>query len=184
METEETKNRLFQVQLFNAGKIAIPLKKQSGSKIKPQPNFLVIESIFDYISAKFPNSKGELEETECQNSYMRLVYREILPEEKQKNIEIREVLCDQLGNIPIPEDFVTIFKNHQRMIDNALVINTFLPMFNFRGYLKGHKLEYDESVSEKYLILLDEIKNPSIDVEINSLEQEFLPLTENEKTLK
>jgi len=178
----EQAEKLFQVQLFNAGKIAIPLKQQETSTINPQPNFLIIENIFDYITTMFPNAQGELEETECQNSYMKLVYREILPNENNKSMEVREVLCDNVGNIAIPEDFVGIFKNHQRMIDNTQVINTFLPMFNFRGYLKGFKLEYDPIKSTEYVNLLEEIKNPKVvvvDTSEENVEQEVPNLIEN-----
>lgn len=77
----KTNEQLFQVQLFNAGKIAVPLKKQEDSILNPQPNFLIIENIFDYSKQKVYNLQGELEEMEVMNSYMKLVYREILPEE-------------------------------------------------------------------------------------------------------
>lgn len=152
-----------QLNLFQAGKIAIPLKMQQGSLLNPQPNFLIIENIFDYITTKFPNAQGVLEDTECQNSYMRLVFREILPAENGKNEEIREVLLDNVGNIAIPEDYAFIFKNHQRMIENAHIINMFLPMFQFRGILKNQKLEYNPLKSQEYLVLLEESKKPVVE---------------------
>lgn len=92
---------------------------------------------------------------------MKLVYREILPQENGKGQEIREVLLDNVGNIFIPEDYVGVFKNHQRMIQYEQVLNTFLPMFKFRGCLKGFKLEYDASKSTRYLELLEELRNPT-----------------------
>lgn len=147
---------------FNAGKIAIPLKHQESSTLNPQPNFLIIENIFDYSKQKIYNLQGELEEMEVMNSYMKLVYREILPEENGKGQEIREVLLDNVGNIYIPEDYVGVFKNHQRMIEYEQLLNTFLPMFKFRGCLKGFKLEYDIEKSRKYLQLLEELKNPVV----------------------
>lgn len=94
---------------------------------------------------------------------MKLVYREILPAENGKNEEIREVLLDNVGNIAIPEDYVFIFKNHQRMIDNAHIINMFLPMFQFRGILKNQKLEYNPLKSQEYLVLLEESKKPVVE---------------------
>jgi len=155
-----------QLNLFNAGKIAIPLKEQANSELNPQPNFLIIENIFDYMLRQFPNAQGVLEETECMNSLMKLVYREVLPAENGKVEEIREVLLDNIGNIAIPEDYVFIFKNHQRMIENAQVINMFLPFFQFRGILKNFKLEYNPLKSEEYLVLLEESKKPPVAPEI------------------
>lgn len=152
-----------ELNLFNAGKIALPLKAQANSTLSPQPNFLIIENIFDYITRPFPNVQGVLEETECMNSVMKLVYREVLPAENGKAEEIREVLLDNIGNIAIPEDYVFIFKNHQRMIENAQVINMFLPFFQFRGILKNYKLEYNPLESEKYLLLLEESKKPVVE---------------------
>jgi hypothetical protein len=155
-----------ELNLFSAGKIAIPLKAQPESTLNPQPNFLIIENIFDYISRQFPNAKGVLEETECMNSLMKLVFREVLPAENGKAEEIREVLLDNVGNIVIPEDYVFIFKNHQRMIENAQIINIFLPMFQFRGILKKYKLEYDPLRSQEYLLLLEESKKPIVTPEL------------------
>ena len=146
---------------FNAGKIAIPLKIQEDSTLNPQPNFLIIENIFNYSKQNVYNLQGELEETEVMNSYMKLVYREILPEENGKGQEMREVLLDNVGNIYIPEDYVGVFKNHERMIKHEELLNTFLPMFKFRGCLKGFKLQYDAEKSKRYLELLEELRNPT-----------------------
>jgi hypothetical protein len=154
------------IKLFDAGKLAIPLKTQEGLNINPQPNFLIIENIFDYIVDKFPNNEGELVETECQKCYTKLVYREILLKEDGKAEQIREVLSDDTGTLSIPEDYVYILKNHQRLIDNESVVNSLLSLFNFRGYLKGFKLEYDIEKSKEYLQLLESIKNPIIDTPI------------------
>lgn len=165
-------NKNIEILLFNAGKIAIPLKKQETSSLNPQPNFLIIENIFDYSVQKIYNLKGELEDTECMNSYMKLVYREVLPAEDGKMEEIREVLLDNIGNIYIPEDYVGVFKNHQRMIQYAEVLNTFLPFFNFRGILKGFKLEYDPAQSQRYLDLVEELKNP-IQVQVTQTNEEI-----------
>lgn len=164
-------NKQLEVKLFSAGKIALPLKTQTGSTLNPQPNFLIIENIFDYSVQKIYNIQGELEDTECMNSFMKLVYREILPNENGKAEEIREVLLDNIGNIYIPEDYVGVFKNHQRMIEHAQVINAFLPMFKFRGILKNFKLEYDPTESQRYLDLIEELKNPIKPEIIQSNEQ-------------
>lgn len=74
---------------------------------------------------------------------------------------MREVLLDNVGNIYIPEDYVPVFKNHERMIQHEQVLNTFLPMFRFRGCLKGFKLQYDAEKSKRYLELLEELRNPT-----------------------
>lgn len=163
---------------FNAGKIAIPLKKQEDSVLNPQPNFLIIENIFDYSKQKVYNLQGKLEEMEVMNSYMKLVYREILPEENGKGQEMREVLLDNVGNIYIPEDYVMVFKNHERMIQHEQVLNTFLPMFRFRGCLKGFKLEYNADESRRYLELLEQLRNPIV--------QEIIvnPIVENSENIE
>jgi bifunctional DNA-binding transcriptional regulator/antitoxin component of YhaV-PrlF toxin-antitoxin module len=152
--------------LFNAGKIAIPLKVQEGLNINPQPNFLIIDNIFDYVVDKFPTNEGELIETECQKCNTKLVYREILLREYGRLEEIREVLSDDTGTLSIPEDYVYILKNHQRLIDNESVVNNLLSLFNFRGYLKGFKLEYDVEKSKEYLQILEYIKNGITEIPI------------------
>lgn len=142
-----------QIRLFEAEKIAIPLKRQNDCPLNPEPNFLVIHSIFDHIKAPFPTPSGEFIEVDCLNSFMTLEYREILPAKNGKSEEIRKILMDNIGNMPIPEDFYLVFKNHERLIENEALINTYLPMFNFRGILEGYKLEYDKEKSQHYLSL-------------------------------
>jgi hypothetical protein len=164
-------SRNLNLRLFDAGKIAIPLKAQPDCPLNPEPNFLIIESIFDAIMAPFPTPTGEFVNVECMNTYMKLVYREILPEANGKPADIREVLMDNVGNIAIPDDYVRVFRNHERMVENEELINTFLPMFNFRGVLAGYKLEFDANRSQAYLNLKamppedPEVQGPGVDPE-------------------
>jgi hypothetical protein len=163
--------------LFAANKIAIPLKKQEGLLLNPQPNFLVIENIFDYLEAPFPNDKGEIVNLECRNTFMKLVYREILPAENGKEEAIREILMDDIGNIPIPEDYEFILKNHNRLITHKDILNSFLPLFKFRGVLKGFILQYDDEKSQEYLDFIEAEKNPIVE---NSVEDDIEQNTEED----
>lgn len=166
------------IRLFDAGKIAVPLKHQEGCDLNLQPNFLIIDNIFEFSTQKVYSLQGNLEEMEVMNSYMKLVYREILPEENGRGMEIREVLMDNIGNIFIPEDYVPVFKNHQRMIGYEQVLNTFLPMFKFRGCLKSFKLEYDKQASLDYLANVELQKNPPQPVQEEEPIIEEPPITE------
>lgn len=46
-----------ELNLFSAGKIALPLKAQVGSTLNPQPNFLIIENILTTLQLNFQMPK-------------------------------------------------------------------------------------------------------------------------------
>lgn len=151
-----------ELRLYDAGKIAIPLAPDQNSTLNPQPNFLIIENIFDYIDAPFPDGNGGIIMRECQNTFMKLVYREVLLESNGKPEEIREVLMDNVGNIPIPEEYVAFVKNHERMVKKATELNQLLSLFSFRGILAGHTLAYDPALSTHFLNLKETL-NTSVE---------------------
>jgi hypothetical protein len=172
--TNNTKIRLF---TDNRVKIAVPLKPQPDCKLNPEPNFLIFENIWsqDGLVVPFPNIQGIVEPTECVNSLCRLVYREWLEPGNNKDAEMREVVFDEIGNIPFPEDYFLVFKNHKNMIPQAAVINQFLPLFKFRGCLEGYKLEYDPAQSELYLEAVEAAKieaEEANDILVNGMLQE------------
>lgn len=160
--------------LFRANVIAIPLKTQEGFPLNPQPNFLVIDNIFSTSKERVYNINGELEEMICMNSLMKLVYREILPEENGKQEMIREVIMDNIGNLFIPMNFVPVLQSHEMMVQQEAVLNSFLPLFKFRGILKGFILKYDK---EKSLEFLNYSEEPVVEPVVEEpTQEEIAPL--------
>lgn len=143
-------------QLFNGYQgrtqiVAIPLKYQEDSDLNPQPNFLIIDNIFDYKKTFVNFPDGSINEIEARNTTMRVVYREILPEQHGKEEEIREVVFDDVGNIWIPFGYDFFLRNQESLIINEEIINEWMNLFQFRGFLEGYKMEYDKTKSEDYL---------------------------------
>lgn len=131
--------------------VAIPLKYQEESTLNPQPNFLIIEKVFDYITVPIKNPDGSEVLVECQNTLMRLVYREILPEGLGKSEEIREIVLDDVGNIHLPYIYISRIRNQHALKDNEEFVNHWMSMFAFRGILEGYIVEYDREKSLAYL---------------------------------
>ena len=131
--------------------IAIPLKYQEDSLLNPQPNFLIIERVFDYRVVPMKQPNGTETPMECQNTIMKLVYREILPKIDNREEMIREIVMDDIGNIYLPFIYISKVRSHQALIDNELFINNWMTMFSFRGVLEGFKVEYDKEKSQEYL---------------------------------
>ena len=147
---------MIEKQLFEAYQgrtqiVAIPLKHQEDSTLNPQPNFLVIDNIFDYRKVPLTLPTGQTVETECRQVNMRVVYREVLPEQYDREEDIREVTFDHVGEIWIPYVYESFLRNQETLIINEEVINEWMTLFQFRGFLEGFKMEYDKNKSEKYL---------------------------------
>ena len=150
------KNQASELDLFtkNRVKIALPLKPQPDCELNPEPNFLIMENIWteDYIyKAMFPPNHPSAVMVECARARMRLVYREMLPADEYKPTEMREVIFDEMGTLDFPEEYIGLFNRHDRAIKSETLINSLLAMFQFRGCLKGYKLEYDAAKSQKFL---------------------------------
>ena len=143
-------------QIFNGYRgqeqfIAIPLKHQEDSTLNPQPNFLVIERVFDYLTVPLKQPDGSEVSVECQNTLMKLVYREILEEKEGREEIIREMVLDEVGNIYLPFVYIPKIRNHEALIENEKFVNHWMTMFSFRGVLEGFKVEYDPKKSQEYL---------------------------------
>ena len=131
--------------------IAIPLKQQEDSLLNPQPNFLVIDKVFGYNTVPLKQPDGTTALVECQNTLMRLVYREILEEDDEREEMIREIIMDEIGNIHLPFVYIPKVRNHESLIQNEDFVNHWMTMFSFRGVLENHSIQYDKTKSEYYL---------------------------------
>ena len=153
-------NPNLELQLFDGGRIAVPLAPMPKSTLKPKPNFLIIENVYDLITVPFPTPDGKVEMTECEYYTMKLVYREILPAEEGKQAMIRTVTMDEIYSQPVPVDFHSIFTSQKRLIAATETLNSYLPLFQFRGILKGYVLQHDPVASQRYLDLKEEANKP------------------------
>ena len=135
--------------------IAVPLKYQEESTLNPQPNFLVIEKVFGFQKVPLMQPTGVEELIECQNTLMKLVYREILPKTSSKEEIVREIVMDEIGNIFLPFIYIPSLRNQLALSQNKPLIDTWMTMFSFRGVLEGFKVEYDVTKSVNYLQMPD-----------------------------
>ena len=131
--------------------IAIPLKHQEDSLLNPQPNFLVIDKVFGYNTVPLKQPDGSTALVECQNTIMKLVYREILPKIDNREEMIREIVMDEIGNIYLPFMYIPKVRNHEALVQNEDFVNHWMTMFSFRGVLEGFNVEYDKEKSQEYL---------------------------------
>ena len=131
--------------------ITIPLKHQEDSLLNPQPNFLVIDKVFGYNTVPLKQPDGSEALVECQNTLMRLVYREVLEEDNEREGVIREIVMDEIGNIYLPFMYIPKVRNHEALVQNEDFVNHWMTMFSFRGVLEGFNVEYDKERSEEYL---------------------------------
>ena len=163
------------LQLFQAPILAIPLKHQPNSKVYPQPNFLIVDNIFDRQKANFPDGKGGVKEITCSNTALKLVYRNIIESEDGSYSKIETLQYNLNGSIGFFNQLISktladvVDEGHEEMIANAEIINTYLPMLRFEGFLSDFTLEYDAEKSVEYLELLEESRKPKV--------PEILPIT-------
>lgn len=164
------------LQLFQAPILAIPLKNQPSSKLYPQPNFLIVDNIFDRQKANFPDGKGGVKEVTCSNTALRLVYRNLVQGEEGSFSRMEVLQYNAKGSRDFFNQLISktladvVDEGHEEMIANAEIINTYLPMLKFDGYLSDFTLEYDVEKSKEYLELLEESRKPK--------EVQVLPITE------
>ena len=78
-------------RLTSAGIIAIPLETNVGNTLNPQPNWLVIDNLFNKLDAEIP----DLGILPCVNSIYRIVYREILPPVLNRPEILSEIVYEQ-----------------------------------------------------------------------------------------
>ncbi len=131
-------------RLLNAGIIAIPLKENTESKLFPQPNFLIINSLYGKTYAEIPDLGSVL----CANTEYKIVYREILPNELGREEEVTERVLEH-ENQPVPTFIVSALYEYKTISENLETINMLLSKFQFRGSLKGFVLEVDKDVLSK-----------------------------------
>lgn len=135
---------------------AIPLLKNEDSTLNPQPNFLVIDNIFDFKTIPFQYPDGTITDTEVATVSMRIVYRENLPAVDGKEKSYREVVFDEPDNVQVPYLQMLQARNQLALIENEDMVNYWLSMFSFRGCLEGFDMIYDRDRSLDLLGLLEE----------------------------
>lgn len=154
------------LQLFQAPILAIPLKHQADSKLHPQPTHLIVDNIFDRQKANFPDGKGGTREITCSNTALRLVYRNILEKEDGSFSRIETLNYNPNGSNCFFNQLISktladvVDEGHEEMIANAEIINIYLPMLRFDGFLSDFVMEYDVEKSKEYLELVAESKKP------------------------
>lgn len=130
---------------------AIPLKRNEDSELNPQPNFLVIDNVFNIRTAPVTLPDGSTVETECQTIAMRIVYRENLPEVEGKEASFREVVFDEPDNVDIPYLYLLQVRNQAALVENEETVNLWLSLFQFRGCLEGFQMVFDKEKSLDFL---------------------------------
>lgn len=140
-------------RLTQAGIIAIPLKPQPASGLKPMPTHIVFESQFGRIKTPQINIQtGELEDTDCVQTVYKIVSREILlPNEVYADETFMERVLLPSENLAVPVNMLPLFFSYERVKANVAIINTVFSFFSFRGYLEGYVLEVDEDVVDLIL---------------------------------
>lgn len=147
---------IFEKQLFEQdGKVILPLVLNEEVDINPQPNFLVIKNIASLITADFPTLEGSKVPTVCMESYMSLEYREVLYDENQEPVGTNIVSYVQFLQ-PISLALINLLQSKESLVQNSTIINTFLPMITFKGFLTPFKCILDSTLLENYI---NEINN-------------------------
>lgn len=138
-------------ELYNAGIIAIPLKRQEDSTLNPHPNFIVIEEIGGRLIKPFIDQQtNEYKDTPCMMVRHKIVFREILEatETKQEDIETRIL---HTGVDYLPYNYVPLLQSHKFVAENVAYVNAILMMFSFRGVLSGFRLEVDTNILDEII---------------------------------
>ena len=133
-------------RLTSAGIIAIPLETNVGNTLNPQPNWLVIDNLFNKLDAEIP----DLGILPCVNSIYRIVYREILPPVLNRPEILSEIVYEQ-DNQAVPISISSALYSYQTIFDNLDTINKMLSKFQFRGILEKFTLKVDEKVLAELL---------------------------------
>lgn len=143
----------FKKQLFEqSGLVFLPLLP-TAPYLNPQPNFLVINNIFDLRKVDFPTLQGTREPTKCMNSNMSLQYREVIYKEGEE-VGINIVNLDTF-NQDISLKLLGFLKDEQTLIESVNIINTFLPMIKFKGYLENFKCSLDVDKLQEYVDMVN-----------------------------
>lgn len=142
---------IFEKQLYEKeGKVILPLENIEGLELNPQPNFLVLENIYDLMECPFPDETGQRVPTKCMSSVMKLQYREVLYNTEEEPIDVNIVTYDTLIQ-PISLGLLGLLQSNETLIANATIINTFLPMIKFKGFLKPFHCILSATKLENYL---------------------------------
>lgn len=151
LHINHVKQKLYMKNLFTEGAVVLlPLQINEDLNIKPQPNFLAIKNIFDLNTVDFPTLSGERVPTKCLNSLMELQYREVLEDEKLS------ITVFSTFNQRISLALLGFLESEQSLIDNANIVNMFLPMIQFEGFLKDFDCRLDVNALQQYLDSLEE----------------------------
>ena len=106
----------------------------------------MIDNLFGVTKAEIP-SMGEVI---CQNSFYKIAYREILPEQFGRPEQMMERIFEE-DNQPVPVDLLPYLFSHERLLKNLESVNQMLSLFTFRGILSGFVLEIDSKVLSEIL---------------------------------
>ena len=158
------------LSVFNSNFVAISLEAPDAELGfgKIVPNFLVISDIFSVHNATFQTATG-LKEMKSINSCVKLVYREVIPQEGTAPgmghfltyFPIKEIVIEDMGNKSIPLKYIMLLSEHANMIGNKVLVDTLLDTFSFKGTLSSYKMKYNQIESQKYVDLslqLDALK--------------------------
>lgn len=164
-EIRELQNSL---SIFNSNFIAISLEAPDAElgfgKIKP--NFLVVTDIFSVHNSTFQTATGP-KEMKSINSYVKLVYREVIPQEgtasSMRNslmyFPIKEIVIEDMGNKSIPLKYIMLLSEHANMVGNKVLVDALLATFTFSGIFEDYVMKYDSAKSQEYIDKLAELKS-------------------------
>lgn len=156
------------ISVFNSNFVAISLEAPDTElgfgKIKP--NFLVVTDIFSVHNSTFQTATGP-KEMRSISSYVKLVYREAIPQEGTAPsmgnfltyFPIKEIVIEDMGNKSIPLKYIMLLSEHANMVGNKVLVDALLATFTFSGIFEDYVMKYDSAKSQEYIDKLAELKS-------------------------